>query len=334
MLPPLVSFKSAVDLKKAILATGELSQAEEKAFSDLVHAGLPPLVSPTAFGLILGISPKLITSLATHPRRKYPYYRRYKVPKKSGGSRTILAPRTYLKAVQKFILRQILEKHKIPEYVTGFVKRTGIIQNARFHVGAQYLLNVDIKDFFPSVRMEKVLKIFREFGFSREMSRLLTMLCTFEGSLPQGAPSSPSLANLVFLEIDNEIVRICRRFGMTYSRYADDLTFSRRLPIPENFLTRLTALLGARGFTINRKKIRNAKSGQAMYVTGLVVNEKVQPDRQTRRMLRAMFHGAVTQPRVYRKRAAQLSGWASYVFSYDRSLGSRYLKIARSLATG
>jgi len=333
MLPPLISFNSAVDLKRALRATNELSETEEKSFDKLLAAGLPPLISPTVFGLILGVSPKLITSLATHPRRKYPYYRQYEIPKKNGGTRTILAPRTYLKAVQKFILRRILETQGLPNWVTGFVKGKGIVQNASVHVGARYLLNVDVKDFFPSVRTKEVFKVFYRLGFSSDMSRVLSMLCTYNNSLPQGAPTSPYLANLVFQDIDADVMKICGHFGLKYSRYADDLTLSGEQPIDRNIVTRLARLFESRGFRINQKKIKITKPGQAMYVTGLVINEKVHPDRRVRRLLRAMFHRASMRPREFRKRSAHLTGWASFVHSYDKKLGAKYLNVARSIAS-
>jgi RNA-directed DNA polymerase len=332
VLPPLISFNSAADLKRVVRAAGILSsEADESLFDRLVDAGLPPLISPTVLGLILGVSPKLITALADHPRRKYPYYRRYNVPKKSGGSRTILAPRTYLKAVQKYILRQILEKQLIAPFVTGFVRGRGIVQNAKIHVGARYMLNVDVKDFFPSVRQNQVFGIFRKFGFPNEMSRVLSMICTYEGSLPQGAPTSPYLANLVFLGLDNKILDICTRHNLKYSRYADDLTFSGAEPIDPSVVTRIDSILQPQGFRLNAKKLRFRRPGQAMYVTGLVTNQKVQAGRRTRRLLRAMFHRASEHPREFRKKAANLTGWASYVFSYDRALGLEYLKIARGI---
>lgn len=333
MLPPLISYNSVHDLKRAIRTSGGLSRADEIIFDKLSGASLPPLVSPTVLGLILGVSPKLITSLSNHPRRKYPYYRCYKIPKKSGGFRTILAPRTYLKAIQTFILRQILEKQPLPQHVMGFVKGRGIVQNARFHVGAEYMLNVDIKDFFPTIRTEEVFKIFRGLDFPHEMSRVLSMLCTYEGSLPQGAPTSPCLANLAFRAIDQEIVRMCENRSVKYSRYADDLTFSCRRPIDESFVRRVDTILRSHGFILNPKKTKLTKPGQAKYVTGLVVNVRAQPDRRARKTLRAMFHRASLRPRAYRKKAASLAGWASYVYSYDKTLGSRYRKIALKAAS-
>ena len=166
--PPLIPFLNPSEIKKNLVLAGQLSKSEETIFDRLVAAKLPPLLSPTILGNILGISPKLISSMARHPRRDYPYYRTFKISKKSGGTRTILAPRRFLKAVQKYILRQILELQPLPPYVTGFVRRRSIVTNASFHVGSRFILNVDIKNFFPSVTEEKKLpRYLLIWGFQR-----------------------------------------------------------------------------------------------------------------------------------------------------------------------
>ncbi|HLY63495.1 MAG TPA: reverse transcriptase domain-containing protein [Terriglobia bacterium] len=329
MLPPLISFKNSTELKRALFTAGALSAPDDRLFDKLVDAGLPPLLSPTVMGLILGISPKLITAMAAHPRRGYPYYRRFEFQKKSGGKRVILAPRTFLKAVQIYVLHKILETQPVPKYVTGFVKGRGIIENATIHMGAKYLLNIDIKDFFPSVKTEDVVELFRKLGFPPAMSRTLGHLCTYQGGLPQGAPTSPCIANLVLRDVDETILRICKARHISYSRYADDLTFSSERPIDGRFLTQVAGILKKHDFSLNMKKIRFAKPGQSMYVTGLVVNKKVQPNRIMRRQLRAMFHQASKNPREFRHKWANLMGWASYVNSYDRELGQKYLAIVR-----
>jgi RNA-directed DNA polymerase len=329
--PPLISFQNPSELKRSLLSTGELSRGDEATFDKLVGAKLPPLLSPTIFGVILGISPKLLTAMARHPRRNYPYYRTFQIPKKSAGRRTILAPRRFLKAVQKYILRQILERQPLPPYVTGFVRKRSILDNASCHVGSRYLLNVDIKDFFPSVSEGQVVRVFTELGYPKKMSRILAGLCTYGGSLPQGAPTSPCLANLAFNKVDKRIFNLARAHALKYSRYADDLTFSGSSPIDENFLKELTRIVGQYGFQVNTEKTRFANPGQAKYVTGFVVNERVQPRRDRRRRLRAMFHNASLNPKKFRKRSAVLLGWASFVQSYDKVKGKEYMRIAREV---
>lgn len=325
-LPPLISYVDRQSLVDALRTDGVAATFEANQFESLLNADLPPLTSPTVMGLILGVSPKLITAMARSP---FKYYRHFRIKKKSGGTRPISAPRTYIKAVQKFILKSILEKQTIPNYVMGFVKGQSIFHNARLHVGAKYLLNVDIENFFGFVKIEQVRDIFESLGYGKEMAHLLALLCTLGGSLPQGAPTSPCLANLAFRQVDQEIERLSTNRSFTYSRYADDLTFSAEVAIQRDFVQELRQILLQRGFRINEAKVRFARPGQALYVTGLVANEKPQPNRRTRRQLRAMFHHAAKDPRSFEKSSNALFGWASFVNSYDMQLAKSYLKIAR-----
>ena len=330
VLPPLISYGSPADFKLALLTGAELSTQDLEAFQRLSELGLPPIVSPTSLALLLGVSPKLISAMSLFPRK---YYRAFDVRKRSGGKRRILAPRTYLKVVQRFILRRILEQKPLPSFVTGFVRSKGIVENASAHLGSTHFLNIDLKDFFTSVRNAQVLKIFRSFEYPRAMANILTRLCTYDGCLPQGAPTSPNLANLAFLGADAGIVRMCDRLKIKYSRYADDLTFSRRKPFSDTFLNDVERIIINHGFEVNRRKTRYSGPGQANYVTGLVVSTKVQPERSQRRLLRAMFHNAYSHPERFGGRKSELQGWASYVNGYDRRLGKRYLAIARSLVS-
>lgn len=332
MQPPLVTFKDTTDLKKTLRLEGQLPKSDEKRFDRLVASKLPPLLSPTVFGIILGISPKLITAMARHPRRNYPYYRTFHIPKKAGGKRIILAPRRFLKAIQKYILRQILEKRPLPPCVMGFVRKKGIVDNAALHTGCDYMLKVDIKDFFPSVTEGQVLGVFEGLGYTKPMSRILARLCTYNNALPQGAPTSPCLANLVFSEVDLRLMKLAEKQGLQYTRYADDLTFSGSRRIQGRLLEQVTGIVNKGGFQLNAKKTRFGKPGQPLYVTGFVVNVRVQLCREERRRIRAMFHNASKRPSEFRKQSAVLLGWASFVHSYDRPKGREYLKIAQKVA--
>jgi RNA-directed DNA polymerase len=190
---------------------------------------------------------------------------------------------------------------------------------------------MDLKDFFGSVRGKQVVRIFRKFGFPPGTADLLTRLCMYQDSLPQGAPTSPYLANISFLPVDLVISKMCERQKIRYSRYADDLTFSRKKPLPEMLHIDVERVVIRHGFEVNRKKTRNSRPGQAHYVTGFVVSEKVQPDRANRKILRAMFHNALSHPERFGSRKSELQGWASYVNGYDAALGRKYLKIAESI---
>lgn len=325
MWSPLISFQSPVELRAALATLGRFDDA---LFESLLNKHLPPVISARAFGAILGINPKLLTAMAKFPDK---YYREFTIAKKSGGQRTILAPRTFLKTIQKYIANEILELRSLGDHVTGFVKHKGIIDNGAIHKGAPYLLNVDLADFFGSIKELHVRQLFESFGFSSEVARLFTGLCTYRGSLPQGAPTSPAISNLVFADADTEILDLSASHRLAYSRYADDLTFSGQEPISQSFVHALASQVSLYGFRLNPQKTRFAKPGQAKFVTGMVVNEKVHPARELRRRLRATFHQAKLSPQKFSDQAGVVTGWASFVNSYDRQLGSEYLRIARSI---
>jgi RNA-directed DNA polymerase len=332
MQEPLVSFHTPQELRSALWPPvwPPMFGTEPSAdiFQRLVDRGLPPIVSIRALGVILGVNPKLITAMARFQRR---HYRAFMLRKKTGGERTIFAPRVFLKTIQRYILGSILETRPLPLYVNGFVAGRSIVSNGRMHMAAPYLLNVDIQDFFDSIHEATIRQLFTEFGFGEHVAKTLAGLCTYQDSLPQGAPTSPYLANLAFGPTDDEILQLALKLDLTYSRYADDMTFSGRQKIPRGFLNELESVLKRYGFKINSAKTRFAGPGQARYVTGLVVNEKVHPNRELRRKLRAMFHQAKVAPLQYKGRTKELLGWASFVNSYDHELGGKYLFLARSL---
>src|SRR5262249_42451022 len=131
-----------------------------------------------------------------------PSYREFSLPKRSGGTRRILAPVDELKAVQRRILRRLLSRLKCHPAVNGFERGRSIVTNARPHVRKAVVLQMDLKDFFPSTGVRRVRAYFRKIGWNREAANLLVRLCTYEGGLPQGAPTSPRLSNLVNYRLD------------------------------------------------------------------------------------------------------------------------------------
>ena len=155
-----------------------------------------------------------------------PRYREFFLPKRSGGTRRILAPDQALKAVQRRILRRLLARLRSHPAATGFERGRSIVTNALPHVGRAVVVRMDLKDFFPSTRAGRVRAYFRRVGWDRAAAGLLTRLCTFEGGLPQGAPTSPRLGNLVNYYLDAQLTRKAARIKGVYTRYADDLTIS------------------------------------------------------------------------------------------------------------
>ena len=314
------------DLRESIRRDLAPTEAELQLFQQLVDGDVPPLISTQVLSLILGVSHKLLWAMASVPNQ---YYRRFQIAKRNGGTRDIATPRVFLKVVQRWILLNILYRRTLPPFVTGFVPGRGLMANASFHVGRKYLVKIDVQDFFPSIGLRQVESVYSTFGFPDKVVKLLTKLSLLQGELPQGAPTSPQIANLVFLPCDEQIKAVSDQYGVAYSRYADDLTFSSDVRISDGFVREVIRLIESRSFHINRQKSRSLRPGQRLMTTGMVVNVKTHPLRELRRQLRARFHQAQLMPGSFGEEAYKLLGWAAYVNMYDPELGSEYLGIAK-----
>jgi RNA-directed DNA polymerase len=244
-----------------------------------------------------------------------PSYREFAVPKRSGGKRRILAPEPELKALQRRILHRLLRRLKAHPVATGFERGHSIVTNALCHVGKAVVVRMDLKDFFTSTSAKRVRRYFESIGWDGEASKLLTALVTHDGGLPQGAPTSPRLANLVNGRLDARLEGLARKLGAAYTRYADDLTFS----FARDDREAVHAIIGStkrivdeEGYTLHqRKKLHIRRRGDRQVVTGIVVNRKAALPRATRRWLRAVEHRAATGGNATLT-PAQLAGWRAF----------------------
>lgn len=242
-------------------------------------------------------------------------YMRFIISKRNGGARTINAPSDKLKALQRNILHRLLNPLRVPECVTGFVPGRSIVDNARPHTAMAVVINLDLADFFPSITAERVQAAWQAMGWGAEAATILTRICTHEGRLPQGAPTSPALSNLICRKLDARLAALVESRDGAYTRYADDITLSlpgfgknrrlrkhkakaqvrarpaQRVVIGRQLLTHAKAIIEAEGFTIQmKKKVRVQRAHQRQTATGLVVNAEVNLPRETRRLIRAMQH--------------------------------------------
>ena len=240
--------------------------------------------------LFLKLSPLRLEQLINSPE-----YKEFTIPKKKGKPRLIFQPDKELMKIQRKLnlYIQSVYSFQLPENVHGFIPKSfqvhrSIVSNAIPHVKKQRVLSIDLENYFSSIHSKKVRSLFLSWGFTNEIATALTLLCTYKGSLPTGAPTSPVLANLCSLALDEKLQVKAQNHGLTYTRYADDLTFSCDEAFSDEFLNHLQAII--KPFELNSKKTRIKKKSQQQKVTGILVNEKVNVDRKWIKQLRAMLH--------------------------------------------
>lgn len=202
------------------------------------------------------------------------FYNCVKIKKKSGGFREINIPSFELKKIQRWILDNILYRIEPSIHANGFIKRKSILNNAAFHLNKNYVLNMDIKDFFPTINQNQVFKVFYDLGYTKEVSFILSKICTFNNKLPQGAPTSPYISNIICRFLDNRLSKLSESFNATYTRYADDLSFSSNVKI-NNLLPIISKIINEEGFKVNISKTRILEKNQSQNVTGLIVNGEI-----------------------------------------------------------
>ncbi|MEW6617630.1 MAG: reverse transcriptase family protein [Patescibacteria group bacterium] len=199
------------------------------------------------------------------------------IPKRNPkfGFRVVYEAKSSLRNIHKSIYSLLSKIYEPSDVVHGFVSGRNICSNAKQHLAKNVVFCFDIKDFFEFINIESVVDVFSKFGFSKEVSRDLAVLCTLEGHLVQGYVTSPIIANIAAEQLDQKILDLISKSGATYTRYADDITISSNLDIPKiEFFHKIVEQCG---FSINEQKIKFMFRGEKQYVTGLTVFDDVQP---------------------------------------------------------
>ena len=198
-----------------------------------------------------------------------------------------------MRVMQYRILKRILNKINIPNYIYAFEVDKSIPEMARAHVGKKIVISLDIKDFFPSIKQATIQKIFTDLGIAEKPARTLSEICTYKAYVPQGALTSPKISNLVSSVTFGPIIKeYCDNQGLTLSIYADDITVSstREDLDAGQVIQFLTDTVSSFGFRINRAKTKVMRSKRRQYVCGVVVNEKTNLLKRERQRLRAVVH--------------------------------------------
>jgi RNA-directed DNA polymerase len=217
------------------------------------------------------------------------YYEHFEIAKKKGGVRKISASTGRLKRIQRQILDGLLTPVVMPGHVHGCVKGRSIATNAAAHVGQDVVINIDLKDFFGTVNSATIQNIFQKyFGMEEASAVVFANLCTYQNHLPQGAPTSPALANLAALELDENILGMLKG-DYNYSRYVDDITISGTKDLP-SLLPQIYQAVEACGFVCNLDKTRILRQSMRQSVTGIVVNKKLNPSKRFIRKVRQSLY--------------------------------------------
>ncbi|WP_445287600.1 reverse transcriptase domain-containing protein [Variovorax atrisoli] len=350
--------------KRELLYVGDgVSGGLNDAHSDsqaLARNTLPALDHAGDLAQAMGVGLGELRFLAWHREvSSVSHYQRFTMPKKSGGERQISAPMPRLKRAQYWVLDNILAKMPVHEAAHGFMPGRSILTNAAPHVGRDVVVNLDLKDFFPSIGMRRVRGVFRQLGYSSQVASLLALLCTeaptdevqLDGSryfvargervLPQGAPTSPMITNLLCRRLDARLAASAAKLGFRYTRYADDLTFSAG---PEHsrdtakLLWRVKQIVASEGLTLHPDKQQVMRRHRQQHVTGIVVNDKLSVDRDTLRRFRAVLHQAERHgPQGLQWNGnsdviGALRGYANFIAMADAARAEPYLQRVRALA--
>jgi retron-type reverse transcriptase len=233
-------------------------------------------------------------------------YKQFEIKKRRGGSRRISAPSTNLKIIQKSISRELEKLRSFHSSAHGFMSGRSIQTNANPHVDQRTVLNIDLEDFFGSINFGRVYGLLSKapYNLADNVAAVIAKACTYENKLPQGAPSSPILSNMICSKMDAELARLARVNRCIYTRYADDITFStsaKMMPLARKIVQleqsptyelshSLQAIIESNGFRVNGAKTRVYERTDRQEVTGLIVNKRLNVKRRSVREARAMLH--------------------------------------------
>jgi len=308
---------------------------------ELDRAGLPRVCNAEELAAAIGIDAGRLQWLCYHRQvSAVDHYNRFTIPKRSGGSRPIAAPKKSLRVAQRWVFEHIVEK-LVPNMAVTMAFRPGvsIVDNARLHAGRAVVMRIDIRNFFPSVTFPRVRGLFESIGYSPGVATLLGLVCTeaprrvadLHGrryavatgprGLPQGACTSPGLANFACRRLDARIRGYARKLGFRYTRYADDLVFSHEdADAPVDGMRRAVyRILRAEGFEPNEAKTCVMRRHQLQVVTGIAVNTVPRVSREAVRRFRAIAHQCRTRgveavtADIGRDALAYLNGYLSFV---------------------
>jgi retron-type reverse transcriptase len=278
---------------------------------------LPLIDSLDDFSNITHLSKGLLYNLSKFSES---FYKTYKIPKRGTGFRIIHQPNYQMKAIQGWILRNVLNQLHVSRASKGFQKNTSIKDNVSPHVGTKVVMCLDLDDFYTNIHADRIWYVFRNAGYSKRISLLFTSICTYNGFLPQGSPTSPKLSNLACWRLDQRILGLTSKNGIIYTRYADDLTFSAHSYLLLKILPLTKHILKSEGFNVNKSKTRIMGPSRKQKITGLILNQNgFGIGRKRYRELRASIHriSQFDETNCDMELINRIKGWLFYTKDVD-----------------
>lgn len=261
------------------------------------------------------------------------YYNTYSICKRNKSKKRIIeSPSKEVKAIQRWVLHNYFETISVSNRANGFVKTRGIKRNASMHLNKKYLLSIDIKDFFTSISQSKVFNVLLKHFSDKKLAFKLSKLCTYKRRLPQGAPTSPILSNIIFNELDDKMSNMCNAKSITYSRYADDLVFSSNIKsVLVDILPIINDLLFANGFLLNTSKTKFFSGKGRMHVTGINLNDgRLTVNSVLKHRVRSqLFHIIVKKDAAINKN--QTLGYLSFIKDIEPEYYKKMIKYIECL---
>lgn len=262
----------------------EETSAEDKLiveqYAALIESnGCIPIYSIEHLAVLCGYEKALLYKIAN---RSDLFYRSFRIPKRNGSFREISEPLPTLKEIQYILLNIIFSRPSVSRAARAYKRGTSIKSNASLHLNQSILVNIDIKDFFNSISYFKVKKLILTIGYTDEIATVIANLCCLNGSLPQGAPTSPAISNLFMRDFDEEMLEICKQAKLRYSRYSDDISVSGFVD-KTKIISNIHSRLSNKGLSINKKKTSISRDGSRKIVTGVIVNSKMNAPIETRK---------------------------------------------------
>ena len=300
---------------------------------NLLGLNLPVIFDIHHLATLVGVETSDLAHILTYVEEAY--YRKTEISKKNGGYREILIPAMRVRLIQRWILNNILYKIPVSNYAEGFRKNHSIVTNAIPHIGKKCIVNMDLKDFFPSITQKQVFQIFYYYGYTTDVSYMLSRLCTYDGYVPQGAATSPYLSNIVCLKLDKRLSLLAGKYNATYTRYADDITFSGGTGL-KSIIIPVKNIIQDEGFTINDSKTRIQLWYQHQEVTGINVSGgKISVDKQyKKRIFQEIYYCKKYGPTSHLKHIGctknfykeHMYGKAYYVYMVEPEVGKEILR--------